>query len=194
MVRPLNSAHLARIVDSGGAHAMLVRYVLHLRRQPVAAGRVLHRLQRTAQRGELGAGGQPDSDRATLKRAGQERDYGSAAGPILGVGSVRDACQVPCVLNEHVLEATSGGDQGNSPLAGGAHDLQRSFGVAVRTPGPNHDGGARISHQAAVDRVGRHNADLDARPLAIRCVLERGQSGGTVLLSGGQVDQHRDER
>lgn len=48
MVLPLDGAHFARIVDRGDAHAMLVRNVLHLRRQSIAAGRVLDRVQRAA--------------------------------------------------------------------------------------------------------------------------------------------------
>lgn len=108
------------------------------------------------------------------------------------MGRVRDPGQVAGVLNEHMLEATSGGDQGNPPFAGGAHDLEHSFGVAVWTPRPDHDRGARISHDAAVYRLGRHHADLDVG--AFQCVLERGQGGGSVLMPGCQVDKHRDER
>ncbi len=39
-----------------------------------------------------------------------------------GIG---DAAEVPGVLDQHVLEATSGGDERDASLAGGADDVVR---------------------------------------------------------------------
>ena len=110
------------------------------------------------------------------------------------MGRVRDPGQVARVLDQHVLEAPSRADQGNSPLTGRAHDLEHRFGVSVWTPRPYYDRGPGISDQPAVYGVGRYDADLDVCRVELRSVLESSHSGGPVLLVGRQVDQNRDDR
>src|SRR5215831_15350127 len=103
------------------------------------------------------------------------------------MGRVHDSGEVAGVLDQHVLKATSGPNQGNPPFTGGPHDIEHSLRVSVGTPWPDHDGRPGIGDQAVVYGVGGYRANLDVSGVKPGSMLQRSHGGGVVLPLGREV-------
>jgi hypothetical protein len=129
-----------------------------------------------------------------LERALKEGDYRSAARAVLGVGSIAYPRQIPSVLDEHVLKATSSADQRDIPLAGFSHHSVRRLWIAVWTAGPNDDCRSRdCDPRSVLNRIRGHYPDVQGNPSMLRRMSERGEGRTMKSVIGRQIYQHGDD-
>jgi hypothetical protein len=101
--------------------------------EPVVAEVVLDSLGRVVQRRGPRLGEDVDALCLSRQRAGQLRDdQRITVGARLSMLSLHDAQHVPCVLDQYVLEATSGTDERDVPLSGEADGSKRAVHALVR--------------------------------------------------------------
>jgi len=183
MVNTLDGADFARGIRGCNAHPMLARDVLDFWRQPIRTRRVLDYTPRAVQPFQERAGRDVDRDRLVQERAFEERDYRRSAGAVFGVGGITNPTQVPCVLDEHVLKATSSTHQRDVPLARLSHHGVGRIRVAVRGAGPDDDRRSNCGDPSRVtNRFGGYDLDLDRDPAMLRRMSERSQGRAMVLV------------
>jgi hypothetical protein len=162
---------------------MFARDVLQSERQPVRTRRVLDHTPSAVQPVQKRARRYVDRDRLVLQRAFKKCDDRRSARAVLGVGGITNSGQVQCVLDQHVLKATSSTDQRNVPLARLSHDRVSSFGIAVRRAGPDDDRRSSCCDPGRVtNRVGGHDPNLDWEAAMLRRVPEGGQSCAMIRV------------
>jgi hypothetical protein len=165
VVDALDGSDFAGGVGGGNSHPMFDSNVLQRWRKSVRARRVfadtLTGIQFCKERSTC----ELDCDRLVLKRALEQGDDGGAARAVLSVGGVIDTCQVPSVLDQHVLKSASSADERDALLARSAHNLMGRLRIAVRAAGPDNEGRPRGGDPGGVtNRVGRDDSDIDGNP------------------------------
>jgi hypothetical protein len=154
---------------------------------------VLDRAFAAVQLGKERPTGELDCDRLILKRTFEQSDNGGAARAVLGVGGISYPRQVPSVLDEHVLKATSSAYQRDVLLARLPHNLVGRLRISVWAARPNDDGRPRGCNLGSVpNRVGAYNPHIDGNPSIFRRMLERGEGRAMVPMIGLQIYQYRD--
>jgi hypothetical protein len=192
MVDALDGSDLACDVGGDDAHSVLGRDVLHCGRQSVGARGVLDDLMGAVKAGQERTLCKLDRNGLVLKRTIEHRDYRRAAGPVLGVGGITYPGQVPSVLDEHVLKAASGTDQGDAAFARFAHDGVCRLGIAVWAARPDDHGRRGADHLGWImNRIGGHGADVNGDPPSFRCVFDGGEGREVVAMARREVDQDR---
>ena len=109
------------------------------------------------------------------------------------MGGITNPGEVPSVLDQHMLKATSSANQRDVPLARFQHDPMRRLWIAVWAAGPNDDCRSSDGDPAsATNRVGGYNSDLDGDPTNLRHMSEGGEGRAMVPVIGRQIHQHCD--
>jgi hypothetical protein len=109
------------------------------------------------------------------------------------MGGIGDPGEALCVLDEHVLKAASSPNQRYVPLASLPYDRLCRLRIAVWGAGTDDDRRSSGSDpRRVINRVSRHDPNLDGDPSLVRCVPQSGQSRAVVLMAGRQINQNRD--
>ncbi len=119
---------------------MLPWDVLHVGREPKRACRALGDVTRAMELFQERPRRELDGYRLILERTRERCDHGCAARAVLGMGCVSNPDEVSSVLDQHMLKATSSGNERDAPLARFTHDSVGRIRVAIWGARPDDDG------------------------------------------------------
>jgi len=110
------------------------------------------------------------------------------------VGGISYPRQVPSVLDQHVLKATSSANDRDIPLSRSPHDLVGRLRIAVWAAGPDDYARPRVREPGGImDLSSGHDPDIDGNPSVLRRMSERGEGRAVVPVIDRQIYQHRDD-